>query len=303
MRDPAPGDRADPVTPVAPVDPRRMAALVALLSDESPSVSGAAEDALRATRAPEAELRAHAEALDDPAQRVRARRRLEVLRLETLERDLEALAVRGGSILEEGAFLLARVVTPDLDAAVYSARLDAMADDLRAKLPGPPLRAQARALVDFVHIERGFHGDLAAYEDPENALLNRVLDRRTGIPTSLGVMYILLGRRLGLALESVNLPKHFLVRCADAGGEAFIDAFAGGRFLTRDDCRQFLRGAGLEARPEFLLRVSDRVVLSRLARSLAEGFRARGSEALAGRFARCLTILGAGHPDERSEAR
>jgi regulator of sirC expression with transglutaminase-like and TPR domain len=302
LSDPDPGARArGPANlreekPAAPSprgeapDPERLRALVGLLADESETVRRSAADALRTAGARAAQLREHAEALEDPALRSRVRGRLEAYRIEELERELEDLARRGAP-LEPGAFLLARVVYPDLDPLSYSARLDAMAEELRGRIPAQPLRAKARALVDFLHSEHGFRGT-DSYDDPENALLNRVLDRRTGIPTSLACVYLLIAKRLGLPLEGVNLPLHFLVRYGDGDDETFIDAFAGGRFLTRGDCRQFLRGAGIEERPEFLRSASDRVVLSRLARSLAESYRARGSAALAARFERCLAIVG-----------
>ncbi|MBI3723673.1 hypothetical protein HY251_06930 [bacterium] len=203
--------------------------------------------------------------------------------------------------LETGAFLLARLHYPELDAARYSADLDAMAADVRALLRtesrttmGRPTRAGARALRRFLHDERGFKGNVEHYNDPENAFLNRVLDRKVGIPTSLSCVYLLLARRLGVPLEGVNLPLHFLVRYSDDDGETFIDAFSQGRFLTRTDCRDFLKGAGLDARPEFLGRASDRQVLSRLARSLVASFRCAGAEPLAERFERYLAIVAPG---------
>jgi regulator of sirC expression with transglutaminase-like and TPR domain len=281
----------------AEVDSKRVAALVHLIADESASVREAAEAALDASRVTPAELRAHVEALEDPAQRTRVRARLEARRLDAIERELEATVAREAP-LEAGALLLARVVAPDLDAAACSRELDRMAAELKQKIPAAPLRARARALAEFIHGDKGFRGDTAHYDDPENALLDRVLERRTGIPTSLALVYLLLGRRLDLPLEGVPLAIHFLVRCADGDGEIFIDAFAGGRFLTRTDCWKFLQAgqqAGkFKARPEFLLRASDREVLSRLADSLVRSYRTRGAEALALRFERCAAIADPG---------
>jgi regulator of sirC expression with transglutaminase-like and TPR domain len=92
-------------------------------------------------------------------------------------------------------------------------------------------------------------------------------------------------------LEGVNLPLHFLIRCRDPEGETFIDAFARGRFLTRTDCRDFLREAGLEDKAEFLAPATDREVLVRLTRCLVSSYQARGASAAVERFGRCLSIL------------
>jgi len=291
-RDPAPEN-------VPNEGPRALEALVGLLADESSRVRAAAEAALgRAGVTPE-RLRALAEAIDDPARRTRARARVEALRLQSVEHELASLCTAGEPDLETGSFLLARLYYPELDAKHYSDALDGMADEVRDHLKtGPrrprgesPVRAGACALRRFLHEERGFKGNLERYDDPENVFLNRVLDRRVGIPTSLSCLYLLLGRRLGVPLEGVNLPLHFLVRYSDDEGETFIDAFARGRFLTRGDCRDFLRGAGLEEKPEFLCRASDRQVLSRLVRCLVASFRSTGASSLAARFERCLAIV------------
>jgi len=277
-----------------PSDPGRLQALVELLGDERDRIREAAASALRSESLATPLVRSLVERIDDPAIRARARARIEGLRTQSLERELEGLVAQGAD-LEEGAFLLARFQYPELDVASYRASLDRMADELRSRIDAGKPRATACGLLrQFLHDERGFKGNVETYADPENVFLNRVLDRRVGIPTSLACIYLLLARRVGVALEAVNLPLHFLVRWTDDRGETFIDAFARGRFLTRADCREFLREAGLPARPEYLVRASDRAVLARLVRCLIASFRQSGAERTAERYERCLAIVGEG---------
>jgi regulator of sirC expression with transglutaminase-like and TPR domain len=109
------------------------------------------------------------------------------------------------------------------------------------------------ALNDFLFKEERFVGNDVQYEDPRNSFLNEVLDRRTGIPVTLALVYMEVARRAGVAVEGVNLPGHFLVRCpADRGGryvglataahdgDLIIDAHHGA-FLTEDACRELQR--------------------------------------------------------------
>lgn len=282
----------------SPPSEARIHALVSLLADDAAKVREAALAAIHDARLPATRLRSIAESIDDPTARARARNLIELVRIADLEDELRAL-VRDGVDLEKGAFILAKFEYPELDVGAYGALLDAMARELSAEVAKGTPREGARALRRFIHDVRGFKGNTESYEDPENVFINRVLDRRVGIPTSLAVVYLLLARRLNVPLEGVNLPLHFLVRCRDPEGEMFIDAFARGRFLTRSDCRDFLREAGLEDKPEFLKPATDREVLVRLTRCLVSSYQARGATSAVERFGRCLTIVAGDAPPAR----
>jgi regulator of sirC expression with transglutaminase-like and TPR domain len=116
--------------------------------------------------------------------------------------------------LAVAALLIAEMEYPGLELAPYLARLD----DLAA-------RARGRDLAEFLFADEGFAGNRDHYEDARNSLLNDVLDRRTGIPITLSVVYLEVGWRLGLAVEGINYPGHFLVRA----GDRILDCFNGGR--------------------------------------------------------------------------
>ena len=132
--------------------------------------------------------------------------------------------------------------------------------------------------------ELGFVANVDAYYDPRNSYLNEVIDRRTGIPISLSIVYMELGRRIGLPLEGVSFPGHFLVRLRLRGGMLVLDPFAGGAPQSEDDLRERLERVGpkgttggvpLELLPleQFLEPASHRQIIARVLRNLKSIYR------------------------------
>jgi regulator of sirC expression with transglutaminase-like and TPR domain len=188
---------------------------------------------------------------------------------ETIRERFAALAGRPDPAIDlfEGALLIAAERYPGLDFEGYRRELDAQAEALRPSLGAATSDAErAAALVEGLHLALGYIGNQVAYYDPRNSFLNEVIDRRTGIPITLSVVAIELGRRLGLAVEGVGFPGHFLARCEGV----LIDPFFG-RLATRGDCEERLREvAGGEAVVEarFLERAGAREILSRMLANL-----------------------------------
>jgi len=154
-----------------------------------------------------------------------------------------ALVRRPESALDLGAAALevARVEHPGLTPAPWLARLDALAGGSRAARVADPLKALHR-LREFLFEEEGFGGNTKDYYDPRNSCLNDVLERRVGIPITLSIVLMEVGRRIGLSLVGVGLPGHFVVR-ADVGAEpVLLDPFDGGALVTPE------RAADLVAR-------------------------------------------------------
>jgi regulator of sirC expression with transglutaminase-like and TPR domain len=152
--------------------------------------------------------------------------------------------------LAEAALLIAQEEHPDLDVIAYLRRLDELAASVRARLP------QAPEPADIIHNlnarlfrEEGLAGNESEYYDPRNSFLNEVLDRKQGIPITLSVIYLEVGRRLGLPLVGVGFPGHFLVKYRGADGDVVLDPFAGGATLTREELEQRLRRMYGEANP------------------------------------------------------
>jgi regulator of sirC expression with transglutaminase-like and TPR domain len=179
------------------------------------------------------------------------------------------LAERGEAIDAAYANLLvASEEYPDLAAAAYLQRLDQMARELRPRLAGldRPDRQMATLNVYFFG-ELGFRGNASEYYDPRNSYLNEVLDRRLGLPITLSQVYVEVGRRLGLPLEGVGLPGHFLVRYGPPPGGLLVDPFNAGAPMTPADCELRLRsmyGEGARLQPEHLRAVTPRQVLARM---------------------------------------
>jgi regulator of sirC expression with transglutaminase-like and TPR domain len=157
-----------------------------------------------------------------------------------------------GQDLAQAALLVARIEYPDLDPGPYLERLDAMGEAARQAIEkhaeGCDDRSPAscvRALNQYLFDELGFEGNRRRYEDPRNSCLNEVLERRTGIPITLSVVYMEVARRAGLRVDGVNFPGHFLVRCKaperrPAAG-LIIDPFHRGALLSEHDCRMLLQ--------------------------------------------------------------
>lgn len=138
--------------------------------------------------------------------------------------------------------LIARDEYPDLDPRPYDARVQAYADHLRsevATIEQPPM--QMAAINRHLFDELGYCGNHDEYYDPRNSYLNQVLDRRLGNPISLAIVQMEVARRLGIALEGVSFPGHFLVSLPVDGGLLVMDPFNGGRPLAVEELRERAR--------------------------------------------------------------
>ncbi len=179
-----------------------------------------------------------------------------------------------GIDLVEGALLIAQAEYLDLDRSAYRGRLEEMGREAREVCANPPWATTRERLekLSRVFSERWrFHGNRDDYYDPRNSFLNDVLDRRTGIPITLSLVYIEIGRRAGVELVGIGMPGHFLAGCAGRS-DLFVDAFSEGAILTGDDCAARLRELQPELvwRPEFLKPVGPRQILTRMLNNLLE---------------------------------
>jgi regulator of sirC expression with transglutaminase-like and TPR domain len=177
--------------------------------------------------------------------------------------------------LDEAALLLAAHAEPDLDITGQLVRLD----DLAASCSEPTVEGVRTLLFG----ELALQGNTSDYDDPRNSFLDQVLDRKVGIPISLSVLTIEVGRRVGVAFEGIGLPGHFLVRQV-GDPEHLMDPFHHGRLLDMDACAslfQSLFGPAAPFSPSLLAPVGPRQILARMLANLKNSYNDRGdAEAL-----------------------
>ena len=185
--------------------------------------------------------------------------------------------------LARAALLIANEEYPDLDINLHMGQLDALAERVRGVLglcPSDNL-SQASSKPEIIDIllainsvlfdQEHFSGAEKDYYNPRNSFLNDVLERHTGIPISLSLIYIEIGKRLGVQIDGIGLPLHFVVRCRLPDGIIYIDPFDAGRLLREQECRvlvdRILRGKAT-FNPRWLNPVSNRQFLVRMLTNL-----------------------------------
>jgi regulator of sirC expression with transglutaminase-like and TPR domain len=192
--------------------------------------------------------------------------------------------------LAEACLLIAADAYDGLDVNRYLGEIERMAARLRGRLP-PSADAEEKviALNQFLFDDLGYSGNAEDYYDPRNSYLNEVIERRRGIPISLSILYMEIGRKIGLPLEGISFPGHFLVRLALRGRTLVLDPFSGGAPLSEEDLRKLLRRviaesgrAGLRAAgdvaaelplDQFLEAAGHRQILARMLRNLKNIYR------------------------------
>jgi regulator of sirC expression with transglutaminase-like and TPR domain len=146
--------------------------------------------------------------------------------------------------LAEAALLIAQNACRNLDIDRYLERIDQMGRELADRLPQPcDDTERILALNHYLFAEQGFGPNLQDYYDLRNSFLHEVLERRVGIPITLSILYIELGRRLGLVVQGISFPGHFLVKCKVGEGAVVLDPYSGGIALSLQDLQQRLREA------------------------------------------------------------
>ena len=153
--------------------------------------------------------------------------------------------------IAKAALLIATVEYPHLDTQRFLATLDALAYRVRVILKLPKAHVQLPETISPLSVidainkvlfeEEGFKGNESDYYNPDNSFLNKVLENHVGIPISLSLLYMEIGKRVGLLIEGVGLPFHFVVRCTLPTEILYIDPFEGGLLLSEQDCRERIR--------------------------------------------------------------
>ncbi|MFH1113491.1 MAG: transglutaminase-like domain-containing protein [Pseudomonadota bacterium] len=204
--------------------------------------------------------------------------------------------------LASSALLIARLQYPTADAAYYLSMLDDMAKRLRKRIPE---QCEHELPVDLINKvlfeEEGFRGNSNDYYDPRNSCLNEVLERKLGIPITLSIVYIEVGRRAGLRTYGIGLPGHFIVGLLTDAGRIFVDPFNEGRTLTEDACRRIVgtrTGASRAFNRSFLDPVWPKQILVRLMRNLKGIYLSRNDQTRAASLLNWIVMLA---PDDVRE--
>lgn len=174
--------------------------------------------------------------------------------------------------LGRAALLIASEEYPGLDILRYVARLEAMAAAVRPQVEtAEDPQEKIEHLNTYLFVERGFRGNAQNYYDPRNSFLNEVLDRKLGIPITISVVYMEVGRRVGIPLQGVGMPGHFIVKYASPEGDIYIDPFNRGQVLSRQACEELIQqvyGEPVPFQETFLATVTRKQIVSRILMNL-----------------------------------
>lgn len=249
---------------------REIRALISLLGDEDRSIRKIARQKLvEYGNAARTYLNEVAYSDAEGRVRIEAQRVLAEMRLQRLQYEFAHLKKTDEMDLERGCFLLAQIEYPNLDVQKYVGRIDRLASEVRNKV------SSRDAIVHFVNVinhvlfqVHGFRGDVQTYYDPKNTFINKVIDRRLGIPITLSSLYMFIAKRLGVPVHGVGAPGHFLMTFSYKNRDFYIDAFSGGQVLSREHCVRFIESMGYPFNDSYLRVAKPRDILLRMMRNL-----------------------------------
>ena len=207
--------------------------------------------------------------------------------------------------LTHGALLIAKAAYPDIDESIYLARLDRLASDVKCEMETDIGAEAITARINHILFEKEkLRGNREKYYDPDNSFLNRVLDRKTGIPITLCLVYIEVAGRLGLDVRGIGLPGHFIAALYHSAGKIFIDPFNRGEIRSVDDCLDIVRTyTGEDVAPDlrWLQPVSRKEILVRMLRNLKLIYAKQDNDVMLFKMIHWILTLQPGSPAELSE--
>jgi regulator of sirC expression with transglutaminase-like and TPR domain len=167
--------------------------------------------------------------------------------------------------LEEACWYLAQIFQPGVDIDSYQKTVDSWSRELRDRLSLCGSNAsRALAIAQLFGQDLKLRGNEDDYYNARNSLLPCVMDSKLGIPISLSLLYMIVGRRASVVIEGINLPGHFVVR----HGDILLDPFHEGRILTTSDCAQILSQQNRTLHQEHLQTAHPKLILIRMLANL-----------------------------------
>lgn len=175
--------------------------------------------------------------------------------------------------LENAIFALGKFGNPTLRVEEYKKKLDNFAAQISSDIAyTPSISEKMQIMLQFIFRDLRFKGDSSDYHNLDNAYLNRVIDRRKGLPIMLSCVVIFIARRLDLPFYGVNMPIHFMLMYQTHNQEILIDPFDGGTLVTYNQCCYFLKKNGINPKPEHLERADEADILVRCIRNLIHSY-------------------------------
>jgi regulator of sirC expression with transglutaminase-like and TPR domain len=247
------------------------AALISLLGDPDPAIYQTVREKLLSFGPAIVESLRPYLLHNEPLLRRRARELVDHFGRQNADTQFLAFCLNQGEDfdIEQGVLFLARTQFSDINLAAYTALLDSFAGDLREQIDFNGEAEQILAAInDYLFQQLGFYGNEENYYEPENSYINCVLDRRTGNPISLSLIYLFVARRLKLPMTGIGLPGHFICRYQDSQSELYIDAFNRGKLLSKADCIKYLLHTNHSLQEGHLAPVTSRRILLRICANL-----------------------------------
>ncbi len=176
--------------------------------------------------------------------------------------------------LENALLILSRLGNPTLRTEDVRKKLDKMSSAIGSKITyTPSMSEKMQIMLQYVFRELRFRGDAENYHHVDNATLERVVERRKGLPIMLSLIVLFISRRLGLPFYGVNMPIHFMLMYETHNQVILIDPFDGGTIVTYNQCYYFLKKNGIDPRPEHLGKAKPSDILVRCIRNLIKSYR------------------------------
>lgn len=176
--------------------------------------------------------------------------------------------------MAKAALLFASDHCEELKVRFWLGKLEALArrvGRLNARSP----EAQVKALRTVLAEEEGYRGNTEDYDDPRNSLLNEVIERRTGLPILLSVVWLDVAGQLGWPFAGVGLPGHFIIKCETPGEALLVDPFSGGNMVSREDCVRLVQislGKEIAFADDYFQSTPTKLILARMLNNLQNSF-------------------------------
>lgn len=184
-------------------------------------------------------------------------------------------ALLDSASLEDFCFLIAQIGYPALDIEKYQRELNRIESVLRLEYASSQTTAEIDRvfmLTNVIFDREGFRGNSSNYYEPENSYINRVIDRKLGIPISLGAIVLIIAERLSLPIFGVNMPAHFMLKYERYNLELFVDPFNQGRILDKQDCIRFLMNQGYGYVEQYLAKATTIQIVERIFNNLRNSY-------------------------------